>query len=93
MAWGPTARRACWALPVPAERDREPPFAVAGDYALFVAEDLRVVDRRTGQIVALQPLTDAGRPRSVVAISTPDGLRAIVATKQDVRAYAITIAD
>lgn len=82
-----------WVLPVPGEEDQEPPFAVAGDYALFVAEDLRVVDRRTGQIVARQPLTGAGRPRSIVAIATPDGLRAIVATKQDVRAYAITIPD
>jgi len=43
-----------WSLPMPGEGSQEPPFAVAGDYALFVAEDLMAVDRRTGRIVARQ---------------------------------------
>ncbi|HCU36605.1 MAG TPA: hypothetical protein DGT21_14490, partial [Armatimonadetes bacterium] len=59
-----------WSLPMPGEGSQEPTFAVAGDYALFVAEDLMAVDRRTGRIVARQPLTEAGRPRSIVAIAT-----------------------
>jgi len=79
-------------MPWPPDSDQVPPFAVAGGCALVVADDLLVLDRRTGQVVARQPLAGAGQVRALAAASTDGGVRAIILTNRDVRAFNIAIA-